>query len=190
MRRQHRLRLRRLGACGVLRPEHRCHRRPKPTLWPVDVRVELRVRCVPRADGAASSVLSGSARLDRGATDGGLSGAIRLQATRHLPLVYGPPRRGHRRPPRRPRAAPRAISAVGVHVSDPGPTRPEPSTTPRQRRPSGLPARAVPLATPSPSSTWNQAAVMRRHHLRAALRSGPPTNRARPRARARRRLRR
>jgi len=37
-----------------------------------------------------------------------------MQATRHLPLVHGAPRRGHRRPPRRPRLAARAVSTVGI----------------------------------------------------------------------------
>ena len=106
------------------------------------------------------------------------------KATRHLPLVHGAPRRGHRRPARRPRLAARAVSAVGVHVSDSGAARPEPSTPPCHGSSSGVPSRVVFVATPTASSSWRRGPVVRRYHLCAALRLSLAAERPLPRARA------
>ena len=99
-------------------------------------------------------------------------------------IVHRAPRRGHRRPPRRPRLAARAVSTVGVHVSDSGAARPEPSTTPRNGSSSGMPSRVVLVATPTASSSWREAPVVRSHHLCAALRFGLAVERTYATARA------
>jgi hypothetical protein len=84
-----------------------------------------------------------------------------VSATRLDPFAYYagawammPMSRGHRGPPRRPRLAARPVSTVGVHVSDSGAARPEPSTTPCHGCSSGVLARVVFVATPTASRSW------------------------------------